>query len=175
MQTKWVDRDAGGSTALHRAVKEGNLDGVPREVFTAENMLVKNEAGWTVIHEAAFAGNLDRVPKEALMREHMVSSANDCSTPLHWAAYTGHLDQVPTEFLTLENLMVENAAGQSVLLWVSINGNLDQLLGVELPSEIIPIVGKEWYSKNVGVCECLRKSKEHVITVVSDAPEIDIF
>ena len=86
---------------LLQAAVNGQLDQVPAELLTQENMTLKGRFSWTPLHNAA--GALDQVPKELLTQENMTLGIGG-TTPLLIAAYRGCLKQVPDELLTQKNM-----------------------------------------------------------------------
>ena len=95
----WLKPGNNGYTPLHYAAMGGQLDQVPVEILTKENMLVPGNDGDTPLQQAAIKGQLDQVPVEILTKENMLVPDSNGNTPLQCAAIKGQLDQVPISTL----------------------------------------------------------------------------
>jgi len=171
--------DIYGDTLFHKAASKGTLDKLPKELITETNFLTISKMGFTVFDVAAMYGHLDQIPDELLTDNVMVRSG---ISVLHLAAGQGHLDQVPRRLLTEDNLLVPitdpkftGLVGKTTLHQANSNGHLDQLLGVELSERVRHIVGTNWYNRNQGVCEEMRKSKMSLATEECDEYDIELF
>jgi ankyrin repeat protein len=110
----------GGETALHRAIKLGKLNEVPREAFSLEIFLAQNDLGRTPLHYAAHFGGLNLIPREYLTKETLSVRNTGGNTPVHIAAQHDHLDEIPAELLTSDLMSMENnslATPETILEW----------------------------------------------------------
>jgi hypothetical protein len=86
------------------AAMSGELDQMPKEWLTQENVTWLNDQGMTLLHWAAASGSLDQLPPHLLTQENLtLTSATRPVSPLAFAAMMRNLHQVPKQLLTQEN------------------------------------------------------------------------
>jgi len=154
-----------GNNVFHVAAGTGYLGHIPKEFLTEENFCIKNAGGNSVLHLAAKHNRLDKVPRQlfvlgcsppkwidsGLLSERLVlASDRDGSTVLHIAAETGQLHLIPRSILTESNLMILNKQNKTPLHYV-LDGQKTVLHGIEFSRAVEPILGAEWYAKNVAL------------------------
>jgi len=137
---------------LHKAVADGYLRDVPKELLTEENLLrCHGVKGRTVIHYAAEYGYLGLIPREILAGAMSLRDV-DGLTVLHLAA-DWKFRGVPAELLTPFNLSAKDNKGITPLHMVRDNEYLDVLLGLDIGDSVVvrEIVGENWWERNQAV------------------------
>jgi len=109
---------------VFEAAKHGDLDKIPKEFLTQENLTIKASDGGTPFQWAAYSGALDQIPRELLTQENLTRKNGFGWTPFHFAAKNGALDQIPRELLTQENLTIKNKYGSTPLHYAAYSGDL---------------------------------------------------
>jgi ankyrin repeat protein len=120
-----------GFTALHLAAEHGNLNLVPKEFLTPNNLSkqlsTKFQKGKTVLHIAAQYGHLDQLPAHCFTAENLSLKCDKGETAVHVAARGGHLDQIPAAVLTNKILNETGSDGGTVFHVAAFEGHLDQI------------------------------------------------
>jgi hypothetical protein len=137
-----------GEVKLHLAARQGNLDKVPEEYMTEENLRRIEGAFGTknVFHVAAEYGHLWQIPKEFLTAENLMLPRGDGYTALELAA-DGQLDQIPVAELTPEKLGLDSFGRNYVLHLAAESRSLHQLPRSVLVEKYL--MGNQYNHQNV--------------------------
>jgi len=150
---------------------DGCMDQLPKELFTVENMSIRDGWGMTPIHKAIEFELFHRIPSWVVTVESMLVKDNEGLTPLHDAAIYGVLNCIPKSLLTTEYLLMENNEGTSALHFAAANSHLDQVpLGLKLPESVRELVGEDWWARNQAVlCD------KELLSAEEEGVEVEIF
>jgi hypothetical protein len=90
----WQDSKMEGVTALHEAVRKGNIEIVRYLLQKESDIHLKNYNGLSPLHVAAYCGENEIVRALIAAGADVNAKAKDNITPLHTAASMGHADTV---------------------------------------------------------------------------------
>jgi len=114
----WLEPDAKGSTRLHSAALQGELDAVPVRLLTEKNLAQVGKYGQSVFHAAVLNGHLNqisKIPESFLTADSLLTKDALGRLLLNDLISTGNFDVIPNNVLTEETLLQSDYRKVTVL------------------------------------------------------------
>jgi hypothetical protein len=119
------ERDENDKTPIHIAAQHGQLNKVPKELLTQENIVKQDKEGKTVLHYAILdiRNGFKNIPKELLKEENLTIEDINSNTIFHMLGYSRDLNLIDQSILKERHLIKPNSLGITPIEYVCHGGD----------------------------------------------------